>query len=418
MLYRPENERGTSALANATLDRRRTDSNTRPPTGSQAPALHHHHSMMNPTGPHPAQSPHSIAPHPNSTRPGIDRAHTMPTPPASASSVVGMGNQPNSYDWSGPSLATNVPGNQPLSIDTGLGNPRSMPNTPATTPPGTNLQNMTPYQTQQSFDQKYYSGPPASQSSYAAQPTVAQQNMARFGQPMGSGNYSKSDMGPPSLRGNGAAAEPDGTEIKSEHYSQTSSAGPVGHGHTEGDHETEHETDYMSGSNTGYNMGRNSYTYGAGTSVASLHSEHGHVSPELNGSPHHDGSGRGTPRTTATNPTQWNPTGYSTPPRQATSSNLYNVMSDPRSNGTNGSANDSYGATSYSAPSLNGMTASNKRSRDEEDAENGARPGSQGLDPYDLKRRRTLPQDGSAQPLGSLSAVQGIKTGGGLPRRR
>ncbi|KAL9109002.1 MAG: hypothetical protein Q9227_006242 [Pyrenula ochraceoflavens] len=407
LLYHPSNERNTSALATAS-ERRRADSNaTRPPTGSQPPALHHHHSMMNPTGPNPTQSPHSIAPHPGSSRPGIDRAHTMPTPPASASSVVGMGSQSNSYEWSQPNLATSVSGAQPLSIDTGIGNPRSMPNTPATTPPGTNMQNMTPYQGQQHFDQKYYSGPPPSQASYTAQPTITQQNMARFGQPMPSNTYSKSDMGPPSLRGNGSGAEADTNDIKQETYPQSTSLGQVGHGHTEGEAEPEHETDYSNNANSGYSTARSSYAYGSGANVGSLHSDHSQVSPEMNGSPHQDGSGRGTPRNTNSQ-TQWTSAGYSTPPRQAPSSNLYSVMSDPRSSATNGSTGDSYAASSYSAPHLNGIPASSKRSREDDDGDNSGRPGSQGLDPFDIKRRRTLLEDGPTQPLGGISAVQEI----------
>lgn len=371
--------------------------------------------MMNPIGVQGAQTPHSIAPHPGSGRPGIDRAHTMPTPPASASSVVGIGNQGSSYEWGGQSLTNNVPGTQSLSIDTSISNARSMPNTPASTPPGNNMQSMTPYQGQQHFDnQKYYSAPPPPQASYATQPTLSQQNMARFGQPMAS-SYAKSDMGPPSLRGNGTGAEGDPHDIKPEHYSQAAGSNHVGHGTTNGQNDDDHENDYMTTNNATYNTGRGSYTYGTAASVNPLHSDPSHVSPEMNGSPHQDGSGRGTPRTSGATQTQWNSTGYNTPPRPATSSNLYNVISDPRGNGINGTSGDSYGPSSYST-SISSLSAPSKRPRDDDDTDSGARPGSQGLESgFDLKRRRT---DSTNPPIGGIATVQGIKTGSGMQRVR
>lgn len=415
LLYHPTNERGTAALTSAS-DRRRADSNApRPPTATQPPSLHHHHSMMNPVGPQGTQTPHSIAPHPGSGRPGIDRAHTMPTPPASASSVIGTGNQGSSYEWGGQSIANTVPGTQSLSIDTSISNTRSMPNTPATTPPGNNMQSITPYQGQQHFDsQKYYSGPPAPQASYAMQPTMSQQNMARFGQPMQS-SYAKSDMGPPSLRGNGTGTDGDPHDIKPEQYSQAAGSNHVAHSTANGDNDDDHENDYMNTNNTSYNTARSSYTYGTAANVNPLHSDPSHVSPEINGSPHQDGSGRGTPRTTGTTQPQWGSTGYNTPPRSTTSSNLYNVMSDPRGSGVNGTSGDSYAASSYST-SINSLSAPTKRSRDDDDNDSGTRPGSQGLESgFDLKRRRT---DSANPPVGGLSAVQSIKAGGGIPRVR
>src|SRR5690242_233235 len=105
------------------------------PNTSQPPSLHHHHSMSNPIGAAMSQPPHAIQPHPSAGRPGLDRAHTFPTPPTSASSMMGMGNQGSSYEWSGANVQ-NAPSNQPLSIDTGLSNARSVPTTPASTPPG------------------------------------------------------------------------------------------------------------------------------------------------------------------------------------------------------------------------------------------------------------------------------------------
>ncbi|KAJ8605040.1 hypothetical protein MRB53_041552 [Persea americana] len=98
LLYHPTNQqRGGSSAgmpAQRATESRQSDY-MRTPTGSQPPALTHHHSMSNPVGgtmQHPP--PHSIAPHPQSGRPGLDRAHTFPTPPASASSLIGMASTP------------------------------------------------------------------------------------------------------------------------------------------------------------------------------------------------------------------------------------------------------------------------------------------------------------------------------------
>ncbi|KAK4957741.1 hypothetical protein LTR66_013260, partial [Elasticomyces elasticus] len=120
LLYHPANNArpsiGNAAMAAA--ERRRLETQPdymRTPQTSQPPALQQHHSMNNPVGAHISQ-PHSIAPHPASGRPVLDRAHTFPTPPTSASSIMGMGNSGSSYEWGGaPASAMST---QPLSIDT------------------------------------------------------------------------------------------------------------------------------------------------------------------------------------------------------------------------------------------------------------------------------------------------------------
>lgn len=83
----------------------------RTPTGSQPPTLTHHHSLSNPINASVPQPPHSIAPHPASGRPGLDRAHTFPTPPASASSLtMGFGSSGSSYEYGGQQNAAMHPG--------------------------------------------------------------------------------------------------------------------------------------------------------------------------------------------------------------------------------------------------------------------------------------------------------------------
>ncbi|KAK5009731.1 hypothetical protein LTR16_005402, partial [Cryomyces antarcticus] len=93
LLYHPTNQTrppiGGAAVAAA--ERRRAQDQQqymRTPQASQPPSLHHHHSMSTPGATHVSQPPHSAAPHPASGRPGLDRAHTFPTPPTSASSLI------------------------------------------------------------------------------------------------------------------------------------------------------------------------------------------------------------------------------------------------------------------------------------------------------------------------------------------
>lgn len=371
------------------------------------------------------QPPHSIAPHPGAGRPGLDRAHTFPTPPTSASSIMGMGSQSSSYEWGGQNVGSSVSGTQPLSIDTGLSNTRSMPTTPATTPPGNSMQNMQGYSGQPPYDnaKSYYSAPPPSQGQYAHQPNVTQQNMARFGPPIQAGSYVKNEMGPPSGRGPGAMSDPEHHDGKADQYSHSAGNGQTSHGPGESEAEHEHDNEYIHDNGTTYNSNRGSYTYAPGPPVGSLQADHSHVSPEMTGSPSHpNGSGRGTPRMSGGNQGQWAP-GYHTPPRQAPSSNLYNVMSDARGSGPNGnSASEPYPSTnpvpsSYPS-SMNGGPPSNKRMRDDDDQDHSGRPDSRGADAgFDLKRRKTIREDSVGGPVGGLAGMQSIKSGV-MQRRR
>ncbi|KIW03070.1 hypothetical protein, variant 3 [Verruconis gallopava] len=153
LLYHPSNQPrpglgNSSALA--AVDRRRSDARLlgAPPVTS-APPLHHHHSIST-----PMSQPHSIAPHPASGRPGLDRAHTFPTPPTSASSNFGGVAQHNSY---------------------------------ASTPPG-----IQQYQTSQPYD--------SSRQMYTAPSTQYPSQMRQFGGPLPSTTI-KSDMAPPPRAG-------------------------------------------------------------------------------------------------------------------------------------------------------------------------------------------------------------------------
>jgi enhanced filamentous growth protein 1 len=191
LLYHPSNPNqprpGVGAAgALSAMDRRRNDGRymTGPQT-PQGPSLHHH-SMSTPIAGAPPPQPQSA------NRPSLDRAHTFPTPPASASSV--MGPMQGSYEpWSG----SNVQGAHPLSIDTGLSNTRSVPTTPASTPPGKPIHGTTYYPTSES----YHAPRPVYSAPAGQQPQYQPQQQMRFGGPLQSANYPKTEMAPPTKAG-------------------------------------------------------------------------------------------------------------------------------------------------------------------------------------------------------------------------
>jgi protein SOK2 len=281
-----------------------------------------------------------------------------------------------------------------------------MPNTPASTPPGSSIQNIQSYPGQQSYDtpKQYYSGPPSQQGAYA------QQNLTRYGQPMASNGYVKNDMGPPSAPGSGNA-EVDHHDIKTDPYGHSNSNGAAGHATNDGEADHHHDSGYISGNASAYASNRAQYAYNPPSSIPG---EHPHMSPDLSGSPSHQaGSGRGTPRTAPATQPQW-AQGYQTPPRPAQAGGLYNAVSDSRTSNATSSA-ENYNTSGYSNASMNGAGTSVKRSREDDDQDQGGRPNSRGIEPgYDLKRRKTA----LGTPMGAMPNMQGIKTGGGVARQR
>lgn len=354
----------------------------RTPQGTQPPALTHHHSMTNPIGASIPQPPHSIAPHPASGRPGLDRAHTFPTPPTSASSLtMGLGNSGSSYEYGGQAGAMHS--GQSHVINTLL-TARSMPTSPASTPPANSQ--AVQYQTSQPYDssRQMYSAPTA-YGGYAQH-----HNLARYGAVQSSPGV-KNEMGPPARAG-----------AESEHHESKAHGAYGGQPDAEGEHEGEYTHTSAS-----YDARRPSYNYKPNPAPGPMHSDPSHVSPEMTHSPHQNGSGRATPR--SAHPYQ----GYATPQRGGTlpSSNLsYGMTADTRPGVPNGP--ESYPAPSgYPSqyPSMNGApSASNKRMREVDDEQDPyGRPISAGGD--GLKRQRTDP---GSRPI---SQPQSIKTG---PMRR
>jgi len=397
LLYHPSNQtRGSigGAATMTAMDRRRAEGQRYlgAPQSSQAPALTHHHSMTNPVGGHIPQPPHSIAPHPASGRPGIDRAHTFPTPPTSASSMMGMGNSGSSYEWSGAAVPA-MQNTQPLAIDTGLSNTRSVPTTPASTPPGS-MQTMSQYPTSQGYDgnRQMYTAPSAQQGQYGSQPS----NMVQYRQPLQPSAFPKNEMGPPARTG----TETD-QDSKPSDGMLGQGSDPVSQGPGEEEAEHEHDSEYTH-STAPYNQNRAPYGYSASAS-GPLHSDHTHLSPEMTGSPHQNGSGRATPRTTAT-AQAWTPQGYSTHQRQqAPASNLYSVMTDTRGTANGNSAADTYptpntlpaGYPPQGYSSSNGMAPSNKRGRDDDDEDPYRRDDLNGI-----KRQKSIREENVGGAVG------------------
>lgn len=398
LLYHPANQTRTNMVVQESQQRRLDGPPTGPhrtPTAPQSSSLHH---MQTPMSSHMSQPP-SMGGGP---RPGIDRANTFPTPPASASSLMGVTNHGSSYEWGGQGMNSGVPHTQPLAIETALTNQRSMPTTPATTPPGSNMQSMPPYQGQSGYDgsKPYYSAAPQSHSQYAPHTPMTQTGLSSYSSSLPNVSYLKNDMAPPTGRG----GEAETSDLKSDRYAQANGSNDSVH---------EQEPEYLQEQGNAYHANRNSYTYTTNPSVGSLTGEHSQLTPEMTGSPQQNGSGRMTPRTNGAAP-HW-ASGYNTPPRPPAASTLYNAVSDTRGTPANG-ASDPYSMASTSTPvyatTMNGSVSSgSKRMREDDD---DVRPESD----YDIKRRKTLTDTSLGGPVGSAPLLQPMKTGGMMSRRR
>lgn len=363
---------------------RRSDSQEymRTPQSSQQPTLTHHHSMGTPVGAHAQQPPHSIAPHPGTGRPGLDRAHTFPTPPTSASSLIGQG---GAYEYGGQNGA--IHSGQPLSIDTGI-SARSIPTTPATTPPS-NTQGMQYQTSQPQYDghRQMYSAPAPYSQQYSQQPS-----MNRYGQIQTSPGDVKTEMGPPARAG-----------AENEHSESKPHDGYGGQQETAGEHEGEYTH-----SSASYGARRPSYSYNPNPAPGNVHQDPSQMPTEMTHSPHQNGAGRSTPRTTTTY------TGYNTPQRagQLPTSNLNYVMSNDARAGAPNGHESGYQPTYQPSPAYpsangNGLIPGQKRVREVDDQEDPyGRPLSANGDSA-LKRQRTDPV--SARPI---SQPQSVKAGG------
>jgi len=393
LLYHPTNQTRTSQVMAAAEQRRKQDMTNQMRNAQPAPGLPsmHHHTLGLPG---PGQAP--LSSHPSMGRPSLDRSNTFPTPPASASSVMGQMGPSDSFQWSQQGM-NGSQGANPMSIDTGLSNARSLPHTPATTPPGSTIQSMQNYPppVSQPYDnaRQMYQAPPSQQSPYPA-PNPNPQDRSVYGQP----SYPKSEMAPPSNRPSGPGNEQGESKAPNGmmHPGQNDS---VSHAGAEEEAEHEHDGEYTHDSGA-YDGSRGSYNYSA-PPVSSLQNDHSHISPEISGSPHQAGSGRATPRT-APAPQSYYTQGYNTPPRAGQpSSNLYSVMTNDRGTANGATGSDVYhgqadmgapmqnGGYATQQPGLNGSSGGMKRGRDDEDdrptSGGGGGGGGMGLD---MKRRK------------------------------
>lgn len=353
-------------------------------------------------------------------------------------------------------------GTNPMSIDTSLSNARSMPATPATTPPGPAMQAMQPYPpTTQAYDASrpmyhHQTPAPASHQPPSQQHTPhhsQQQHQQTQGYPGSAPNSSPHDRNIYSHNAvAAAAAAAAGGYVKNEMSApptnRSSIAGPSGnepvvdnkttngllhahnghagdgvtHGVPEDEHEHEHDTEYTHDSSA-YDASRAQYNYAA-PQVATLPSEHNHLSPDVTAAANHQAtSGRSTPRSAASQ-AYYTQQGYSTPPRTAAtsaatqaSSSLYNVVTNDRGNTNGATAQDVYAAPAdmagamqngYTTPTLNGASTGMKRGRDDDDDRSS----------LDMKRRKTLLDSSMPSAVYDASAMNRTAPVVGAQRHR
>lgn len=307
----------------------------------------------------PSQMPQT--PHTNG-RAGVDRANTFPTPPTSAS-VMGMGSTGTTYEWNNP--IAHVPSSSGLPLEHGLTNQRSMPTTPATTPPDSTLSNGHHYshgQQQYDHSRSMYS----MSNQYGSTHGVGHPPMPQYAQTLHSQNYGKLEMAPP------ARATSGPTETKQEH---------------------EHDQEY---NHTNLSFGADrAYGY-APHSAPSAQADNARPNGVRGSPPGTSGSGRATPRTVAAPTPQW-PTTYQPlqRPQPFPSSNIMHVMGDNRGTVPSTGYSAIQTAPPHTYPYTNGVNvvSQGKRMRDVDEDEQQdpyARPISQGAESNsDSKRRRT-----------------------------
>ncbi|KAI8669329.1 Cell pattern formation-associated protein STUA [Fusarium keratoplasticum] len=415
LLYHPANQSRTTQVMAAAERRKQEANGMRNPGHPGLPSINHHQPMPLP-GPQTQLPSHSMG------RPSLDRAHTFPTPPTSASSVMGNMGASDSFNWQGQGM-NGAQGTNPMTIETGLNNTRSMPNTPATTPPGNSLQSMQNYASgNQTYDgTRPMYNPQSHQSPYQASAGNPQDRI--YGQ---TSTYPKNDMAPPASRPSASEPSAEQQDTKPPNGMLQSDQPPQQHtNEDEGDHEHDAEYTHDSGA---YDGSRNNYNYTA-PSVGALTND-ANLSTEMSGSPSlPPPSGRATPRTTAPAQSYYNQhTGYNTPPRvQQTSSSLYNVIGGNDRGAPNGApGNDVYAPAAdmsglpngYAQPPvMNGAAGVLKRGRDDDDdlsRSGGNGPNSMGS--LDLKRRKTMME--TTVPAPAYDAMTRPASAVGAPRRQ
>ncbi|RKF65589.1 Cell pattern formation-associated protein STUA [Erysiphe neolycopersici] len=391
LLYHPANQSRANQVIAASERRKLDQEHLKNSMSHGLSTFHQHHPNMNIQG----DPSHSLAHHPNWNRSSVDRVQNFPTPPTSASSVIGsMSGHEGNFHWSSQCGMGSVNTGNTLQIESSLPHSRSMPNTPASTPPGTTIQGIQYHQTGQSYDAPrhvYSTAPPPPPTSTSQQNIYSQSNLDNQSTPRYSSinnistnssnnaTYLKSELAPSTLRV--THSELEGHETKTsgsmlQSHNQQQQQQHQGH-----DEEKEHDHDLE-------------YTHGNSSNLNS--------SSEISTSPNHlnnSSSGRATPRTTATPQAYYTQaqTYNSSPRPQAQSSNLYNVISSERASPNNNHTTDVFSTTHdinsssnvYSTPQQqNGSSAGKKRTRVDDDVKIKGR--GVGNENDAIKRRKIL----------------------------
>ncbi|KAK6539627.1 hypothetical protein TWF694_009834 [Orbilia ellipsospora] len=370
---------------------------------------------------------HSLQTH----RPSLERSMTFPTPPSSASSLM-MPNADSQF-WNNSNL---VSASQPLAIDTAtMASSRSMPATPATTPPGGGQL--------QSYSSSSTGAYPDAYRNVNSQPS-----MGRYGSVSQQPQYlpngrAATDMGPPQTARTGpatASSRPSSSqnEGRISNLGESSSLSHDGGNSAEhGEEEADHEEEYTHDNNLQSYNSRGSY-YPSSTILPSDQSAH--HSPEINGSAAiggtdvprstYDASSVAVPRTVDTSSgrsgpdatNHWNSSSpYNTSPH-LTRYDSYNSNGD-RSSETH-ATNSSYQVQSGLVPMSSSYSeqpsgmpnslAGTKRGREDDDGP--SRPSSRAGDSTDpdglgIKRRRT----GMPSPASSFNGTNNIPRRTAIP---
>ncbi|RPA79649.1 apses-domain-containing protein [Ascobolus immersus RN42] len=406
LMYHPMNSLRTNAILQA-VERKRMEQ--QPPAGYGQPPRRNPADLVLPSSqPPPLQYGSMGSQYPMNggmqhggpmPKPEMGRSLSFPTPPNSG------GGEPNYWN-----------GSQNLGIDTGVGS-RSMPATPATTPPGSTLNQMPQYPAQNYGEPR--SATVATYSQSMQQPQL-NQSMARFGGPLPQPNsYMEQgrEMAPPSSHQSGSRPSSRQNEADSKDEGLPQQSGIIGevvdeqqpvHYQSAPEHESERKDDDYGHSQAGQSVPAGYTTAPRGSYYTQEHTPH--LSPDLSGSPSQQGAGtpnRGayststqpldpqtgsTPRSATAPQQQWlqqtsayttSPRGTEQPlPRQPPARALY---------GMEGERDSQAGGYAYQG----NMNGSNKRIRELDDDEDSARPASRDSDTADamtMKRRKTLSQ--------------------------
>ncbi|KAF2862964.1 apses-domain-containing protein [Piedraia hortae CBS 480.64] len=381
LLYHPSNQNRQSVGGTGMVTSRRPDQPDymRTPQGTHPPALTHHHSMSQSIPqsiPPPVSTPASSSAMANlagSGRPLMDRAHTFPTPPQSATGLnVSMGASGSSYDYAN--------GNA------GAGG--------TTTPPSHSATALS-YPTSQAYE------PRSSYGSAYANHYASNSFPGRYPALQPAPGL-KSEMGPPARAG---VAEADSSAADGKQHNDSFAT-------TEAENENEGEYTHISVSHSA----RPLETHQPNPAPGSMHSDSSHISPGMAHSPHLAGSGRATPRTTSTSAyPSYQP---SSRPAQLATSNLNFVVSSDRSTQPSADAysvsGSVYGAAGYSSMNGTGLKRAREDDGDDENEDEDDNDGRQRtnhhtnhVDHYrgdvGIKRQRT---DQGVRPMPVVAGVR------------